>query len=413
MEVNDRISGLPLDILAHILGLLRIEEAAKPAILCTSLRDAWLSLTHLNFDSEFFNYIRDRYMAESTMSIIDTIIIKHNGPIQKFVFDFNFRTVKKKLRWFDFDEWLLCLTQNGIEEIHLCFSGYTAYILPEFIFSCPTLKTLHLSGVLFEQISTPCIFPNVTSLFLKNVRFDDRKCCAAELPVLRNLTCESVSGCIFTAPKLRSLKFSVDHDSTIAGRNHSLILPVKLDLRTIHSLHLEGTDLEWFVEELYRVGHERTTPNVEHLQLRLMYGPYFDNISVCFQLLQMCPKLTKLDIHLMFRAVESANELLELPNHTLAQTFNSIRELSIVCSRLKGSRHEMVFIKWLLHRFPALEKVVFFQPNSYWGHNLCENMETLLCFLRADIEVEMSYVKKMPIEYTSIQNVVILKFISP
>ncbi|CAH9103857.1 unnamed protein product [Cuscuta epithymum] len=389
MEVKDRISGLPLDILAHILGLLRIEEAAKPAILCTSLRDAWLSLTHLNFDSEFFNYIRDRYMAESTMSIIDTIIIKHNGPIHKFVFDFNFRTVKKKLRWFDFDEWLLCLTQNGIEEIHLCFSGYTAYILPDWIFSCLTLKTLHLSGVSFEQISTPCIFPNVTSLFLKNVWFDDSKCCGAELPMLRNLTCDTVSGFIFTAPKLRYLKFSGHQYSIIAGSYRSLILPVKLDFRTIHSLHLESIDLEWFVEELSRVGREQTMLNVEHLQLPLSYEPRFDDdISACFHLLQMCPKLTKLDIHLTFESEPFKD--LELPNHTLAQTFKSIRALRIVCW-FEGSRPEMLFLKWLLSRFPSLEKVVFFPRNLYGDYDLSENMETLFCFLRAaDIEIEMS-----------------------
>ncbi|CAH9111699.1 unnamed protein product [Cuscuta europaea] len=371
MEVEDRISGLPLDILAHILGLLRIKEAAKPAILCTSLRDAWLSLTHLHFDGEFFNKVWTYYMAESTMSIINTIIIKHNGPIQKFVFDFSFRRYMDKSRWFELDELLLGLTHKGIEEIHLRFFGYTAYILPEFIFSCLTLKTLHLSGVFFEQISTPCIFPNVTSLFLENIRFYDRKCVAAELPMLRNLTCESISSVNFTAPKLRSLKFSIHHDSTIAAKYRPLIHP-------------------GFVEVLSRAGCEQSTLNVEYLQLCMLYATHLDNISACFHLLQMCPKLTELHIHTRFRAVGSAEEQLDLPKHTLAQTFNSIRSLSIICW-LNGSRLEMIFFKWLLSRFPALEKVVFFPHNKDGAQNLSENMETLLCFLRANLEAEMSY----------------------
>ncbi|CAH9113388.1 unnamed protein product [Cuscuta europaea] len=418
MEVKDRISGLPLDILAHILGLLRIEEAAKSAILCTSLRDAWLSLSHLNFDSHFFKYIQDHYIAESSqspMSVIDTIIIKHNGPIRKFVFDCNLirlplpycrwellrhwgndnddcnfiRPRKDKSRWLDFDEWLHCLTQSGVEEMHLSFGQHTAYILPDCIYSCPSLKTLHLSGVCFEQVSTACIFLNVTTLLLENIQFDHRKCSAAELPMLRNLTCESISGFNFTAPKLRSLRFRAC-EYYIVGRNSCLILPVTLDLRTIHSVHLETIDLERFVSELTWAGQEQTTLNVEHLQLRL-YDKYSDNISTCFHLLRMCPLLIKLDIHLTFGAgVASAEELLELPEHTLAQTFDTIRDLSIVCW-FQGSDPEMLFFKWLLCRFPALEKVLFYPNYMYSGHNPCEDMETLLCFLRFDREVEISY----------------------
>ncbi|CAH9126557.1 unnamed protein product [Cuscuta epithymum] len=391
MRVKDRISGLPLDILAHILGLLRIREAAISAILCTSLRDAWLSLPHLNFDSHFFIYLRSRHMEALTTLIIKTIIIKHKGPIRKFEFDFYMiRCMNKMSTWLDFDEMLHRLTRKGVEEIHLSICSCTQYVLPDCIFSCLTLQTLHLSGVLFPQIRAPCIFPNVTSLFLENVKFDQTKCSHVELPMLRNLTCESISGFDFTAPMLRSLKFCVRRYSNIAGTNSCLILPVKFDLGTLRYLHIGNIGLGRFVEELSRIGQAQTTLNVEHLKLRLN-DKYSDNISTFLHLLRMCPMLIKLDIHLTFGArFTSEEDLLMVPEHTLAQTFDTIRDLSIVCW-FHGSSPKMTFFKWLLCRFPALEKVLFFSNYMDSDDNPSEDIETLMCFLRAHKEVDITY----------------------
>ncbi|CAH9103837.1 unnamed protein product [Cuscuta epithymum] len=297
MAAEDRISGLPGDILDHILGLLPIRDAARTSVLSTVWRDVWLSLSQLIFDTNFFIHIHDRYIAESTMFVINKILMRHNKPIRKFVFHFdNFFWAKrdKKTSWVELDEWLLYLTRNGVEELDLSFgSSAYAYVLPNFIFSCSTLKKLCLHGVFVEPINVSCIFPNVTSLCLKRIQFDSKNLfySPTDLPMLESLECGDISGFNMTAPKLRSLKISNVFNMTSHG-----VLPFTLDLKPISSLHLDHCSAKDIIKEFRRLGKQGTMLNVGCLKLCLRV--LSDEISAFIKLLQMCPNLYKLDIEL-------------------------------------------------------------------------------------------------------------------
>ncbi|CAH9113362.1 unnamed protein product [Cuscuta europaea] len=388
MAAEDRISGLPSDILDHILGLLPIRDAARTSALSTAWRDVWLSLSQLIFDTNFFHHIHDRYIEECAMLVIDKILMRHNRPLRKFVFHFgNFFGAKRdtKSSWVEFDEWLLYLTINGVEELDLSFFGSSgcAYELPDFIFSCSTLKKLHLHGVYVEPIKVPCIFPNVTSLCLQDIQFDSRNLLYSpkDLPMLESLECEDISGFNITAPKLRSLKISnvTSHD----------ILPVTLDLKPIFALHLDYCSAKDFIKELTRLGKQGTTLNVGHLKLHLYDED--DEIPAFFNLLRLCPNLYKLDIELPINAVANTTDVsLEHPEYIVAKTGQRVHTLILSCA-FRGSKPEMLFFMWLLACFPMLEKVFIHQRKTFCSNTEFKNQRKLLRFLRASSKADIVY----------------------
>lgn len=240
----DRISRLPTDILDHILGFLSIEEAAKTAVLSTVWRDVWSSLTKLNFDDHFLGYIDKKYhcFRKSTgLYLITKILLQHNGTIRQF--GLNFNDVKMvRTRPFDYNQWLLLVTRKGVEEI--CLSvAHDVYRVHNCIFSCITLKRLHLCGVLILPLEFPRILPNVVSLCFQSVLFcpTNREVCALDVPVLETLSflwCKSMFCFNITAPKLISLTI----ESCSSGMwKRSPFLPINLDLRSICTLDFHGS----------------------------------------------------------------------------------------------------------------------------------------------------------------------------
>ncbi|CAH9126554.1 unnamed protein product [Cuscuta epithymum] len=388
MAEKDRISGLPGDLLDHILGFLPISDAARTSALSTVWRDVWLSLSQLIFDTNFFDHIRP-FIAESAMSVINKILMKHNGPIRKFVFHFcMFYLVREdanKSRWVEFDEWLLFLTRNRVEELDLSFLP-CAYILPDFIFSCSTLKKLRLFGVFVEPIKAPCIFPNVTSLRLQHVLFDSRNLLHSptSLPMLKSLDCENISDFNITAPKLRSLKFF--------GANFHGVLPFTLDLKPICYLHLYHCSAKDIIKELTRLGKQGTTLNVGQLKLRLCAEE--DEISAFINLLRICPKLYKLGIQLFNNVVPTTTNALEHSEFIVAGICQNVHTLNLSCA-FRGSLPEMLLFKWLLACFPMLERISISQRITFCSNTELKNKQELLHFLRASSKADIFYTEKL------------------
>ncbi|XP_031121015.1 F-box/FBD/LRR-repeat protein At1g13570-like [Ipomoea triloba] len=256
---KDKISQLPTEILDNIMGLLPIQEAARTAILSTIWRDCWSNLTELKFDLQFCSYVWRKYSGSynntsTCMYIINKVLMQHNGPIRKFVFDFKFErdisiSNAPNSRKFDFDQWFLFITRKGVEEMTITFPTTTIatyeinkyFRLPNCIFSCSTLKRLHLSGVLVAPtINAPCIFPNVTELSFDEVVFGTINLdCVIDVPVLETLSfsyCENASYFNIKAPRLDRLTlndYEIEDDIEVYR-----ILPVNLDLSFIRTLCL-------------------------------------------------------------------------------------------------------------------------------------------------------------------------------
>lgn len=258
MSGEDRISELPAEILDKILGFLPIKEAAKTVVLSTRWRDIWFGLTRLNFDDSFFAYTYnyDYYgyvWSFAGFYVINKVVMQHNGPIREFVLEFldddeTRPAVEDCSPSYDIDNLLRSVTQKGVEEMRLTF----CYMLPPCIFSCHTLKRLHLyqvyvdlSHMVYVGISqvNSCIFPNVTSLCFEYVEFDPTSVVefSVDVPKLETLSfirCSFINDFNITAPKLSNLIIDSCAES-LDG-----FLPDNLDLRSICTLGLDCVSLK-------------------------------------------------------------------------------------------------------------------------------------------------------------------------
>ncbi|CAH9096458.1 unnamed protein product [Cuscuta epithymum] len=264
---RDRFSELPVDLLDKILGCMPILHAARLAVLSTLWRDAWFSLTALDFDDGFSRHISDKYNAHYADSdrrtqraiydndnvdilismsfyIINKVLMHHNGPIHKFCFGVhNFERDSLGSRVLDIYQWLTFVTQKGVEEIRLNFDKDDGFLLPSCIFSCKTLRKLRLYGSSYDTLSAPCVLPNFTSLYFDEVEFEHSGH-TIDAPMLENLSFFSCYETLFhfnvTAPRLSTLTFQGCSYDRIKGN-----LPVKYSTwESVSTLVLDGYTIE-------------------------------------------------------------------------------------------------------------------------------------------------------------------------
>ncbi|VFQ95323.1 unnamed protein product [Cuscuta campestris] len=379
-STRDRFSELPEVILDKILTLLPIEGAARMAVLATQWRNSWLGLSTLCFDEYFFCHITNKYIPYYAASgvrdkkviygnesiniivsvsfyVISKVLMFHKGPIRKFVFIFfedgiGAGTLRSRL--FDVDQWLSFVTQKGFEEIHLTFDRQDGFLLPNCIFSCPTLRRLHLSGTTYDTANAPCVLLNFTELRFMNVRFEpiDLLNHTINAPMLEDLSFFACDQTMFyfniTAPKLRVLAF---HGCSY--RQNIGYLPVNSSLRNVHTLVLDPYSIMNFFGPLVRRGKlvQPSELNVECLRLREnplgcdiddLYSVDYDISSAFIHLLQVCPKLR--EIHIQSWFLESISECLKTQSkpwkelYHVAQTLNSLHTLSLSYDEVLGQR---------------------------------------------------------------------------
>nr|GMD24064.1 F-box/FBD/LRR-repeat protein At1g13570-like [Ipomoea batatas] len=300
----------------------------------------------------------------------------HNGTIRKFVMSFYCVEIRAiRSRSYDFDQWLLLVTRKGVEEIYIRFDK-EAYRLPGCVFSCSTLKRVHLYGVVVEPINFPCILPNVASLCFECVEFGPINCldCAIDVPVLEKLSfirCLRIFHFDITVLKLCSLTIEFCL-STVMDK----FLPVNLDLRSISTLDLGG-HLQ-FPEVFFLLS--KHTLNVEYLKLSCFYEFYTKSdrsSSVFVHLLRLCPKLHKLDIKSVWfdsMATKHMDILSEL--HAVSLTNKMLNVLKFMS--FQGLQIEKLFIKELLASFSTLEKVVIVREKHYRKKDSTGIMQELL-----------------------------------
>ncbi|XP_019149871.1 PREDICTED: F-box/FBD/LRR-repeat protein At1g13570-like [Ipomoea nil] len=376
LQRRDRISELPVDIVDKILGFLPIKQAARMAVLSTFWRDMWFKLTQLNFDSMFLSHITIKYShalidirtqttqeqqkknndiwMSATMYVINKVLNQHNGLIRKFVIDFHDAYYSRKLlrsRSFDLDQWFLFVTRKGVEEIDLItLMNEYRYRMPNCIFSCPTLRGLHLNGVSVDSINAHWTLPNVISLCFENVDFDGVDLLVpVDFPMLENLSyinCDNLSNLNIIAQKLESLTIN---------ECHAFQLSINSDLRSIRTLDLDNYALKEFVKRCNRRGVQPQPLALNVECLRVSEHTFLrDDISSAFiHLLRMCPKLCQLDISLLL--IDVLGTLSEEFN-TVAQGLEKLHNLNLI--DFLAHEEDIVFIKGLLAFFPALEKVV-------------------------------------------------------
>ncbi|VFR03515.1 unnamed protein product [Cuscuta campestris] len=399
---RDRFSELPADILDMILGFMPIVAAARMAVLSTLWRDLWFSLSQLCFNEYFFSHIQDKYVSyyaasgvrdkkviydnESinilvsvSFNVITRVLMHHKGVIRKFLFVFSDDGVGQgtiRSRLLDIDQWLSFVTLKGVEDIHLSFDQEYGFLLPSCIFSCPTLRRLHLSGASYDTVNAPCILLNFTKLRFRNVRFEpiDLLNYTINAPMLENLSFYECDQTMFyfnvTAPKLCTLKII-----NCSYRQEIAYLPVSSSLGNARTLVLDPYSIINFFEPFIKRGKllQPRDLNVECLMLcedpfNLDIDDRFlvagDISSAFIHLLQVCPKMREIQIQAWF--LEAMHECLKAQSplskelYSAAQTLKSLHTLSLSYDEFfkTSSDDSLLWVEGLLSSFPTLEKFI-------------------------------------------------------
>ncbi|KAI8541796.1 hypothetical protein RHMOL_Rhmol08G0089800 [Rhododendron molle] len=129
---EDRISNLPNSLIAQILSCLPTKYAVATSVLSTRCKQLWTSITSLDFDDMLLscpqNQSTDPSMQRSFMSFMRRVLLHHVSCVQRFVDD---------------------------------------DLINRFLFGCPVLKGLSMSGCVGGNVSViNIVAPMLTSLFI-------------------------------------------------------------------------------------------------------------------------------------------------------------------------------------------------------------------------------------------------------
>ncbi|XP_021717903.1 uncharacterized protein LOC110685682 [Chenopodium quinoa] len=145
-ESNDIISNLPRQITECILMRLPYHHAVQTSILSRYWRCKWVMLPHIILDQKFYEYVLKRFKnrtfeaSQAYSDIISNILLRHIGPIDKFVLCIPSWFPLKKA---DLSQWLQFVARHGIKEFTLANIHHVrSPKLPSCLYSFENLRML-------------------------------------------------------------------------------------------------------------------------------------------------------------------------------------------------------------------------------------------------------------------------------
>ncbi|MED6144457.1 hypothetical protein PIB30_015666 [Stylosanthes scabra] len=201
----DRINCLPDDILCHILSFLPAIEAVTTSILSRRWRHLWkdLQVIDINDDDTFCKYNDDAERHARFRSFVNAILSQRNAhscPVQKF-------RLSCHCSQESISTWLDAVIGPSLQELHLdlYFIGDDgdAITLPEGIFTCPSLKSLVLTGYigLYDDEVSNVYLPSLKNLEVRILYVDIHKILSG-CPALENVNLD-LDGYGLCIPKLQ------------------------------------------------------------------------------------------------------------------------------------------------------------------------------------------------------------------
>ena len=165
----DRISGLPDEILGHIISFLPLKEAICTSILSTRWSSIFTLISNLNIEGCSRRRKSDSF---SFMNFVDRVLFYHTGVVDKF-----------RLKCGEFidsyriDGWIRYALQNSVRELDLCLNCKEFSTLPIRVFTCKTLVKLRLDMYskckLVLKVPVKICFPSLKTLHLLGIQFPD------------------------------------------------------------------------------------------------------------------------------------------------------------------------------------------------------------------------------------------------
>jgi len=155
------------------------------------------------------NYFCKKLAEKSTTVFeitIDEILLQHVGDIVKFVLDVSGINLSS---YASINRWMRYGTKIGVKELTVNMSDNKIYILPSYVFNCPTLTHLEFFNCVFKPPTYFLGFRNLTYLHLERITFvPTNQFCVIDVPLLVDLVLTFCCGTQYlkmVSPQLESL----------------------------------------------------------------------------------------------------------------------------------------------------------------------------------------------------------------
>ncbi|PKA58907.1 F-box/FBD/LRR-repeat protein [Apostasia shenzhenica] len=381
LEMEDRISTMPSNIIEVILMCLPIADAVRSSILSSRWRHLWCTIPHLIFNKQSV----PSSVHNQLDKIVDQVLLLHNGPIHKFVFDGFIEDLATV------DRWIVVLSRNDLKELALKFCPGRLYKLPSSLFSCRAIVTLDLHDCEFKLPRSFSGFSLLTDLFLENVNISDDEfaCLISKSSHIRKLVFMDFYGCChlkFNAPKLQELVIEGVFED-IHLENTPELANLSIGLEDDEELDNEDEDFDngdtENVEDCYFVKYLSNIPKIEKLELQHNFLDFMTRGQAyvrfptytclkkvffsCFNfqdlkhvialqsLLQNSPVLQELEIE-----ADTDDSIATIPTSSFfdKREFHNARLCQlrrVKLTELMGLRPELEFIEFILAASSALE----------------------------------------------------------
>ncbi|KAK1429020.1 hypothetical protein QVD17_11219 [Tagetes erecta] len=370
----DRISRLPTGLIETILCLLPIQEAARTSILSREWKYYWTKIPQIAFIEDTFQVsngggelsileqrlgiISDRKVITARCKLFHAIyqvLLMHQGPI----YDFTLSMVTNGSR-VEIDLIILHLfKRNTIKVLKLDFNG--SYRLPSSLFSLHQLTDLYLIDCLLDHLPSASVFgTNLTTLYFQEIRTSEKLLLRllSSCPLLKRLTIMSDCGTIY-----------VSGDSTIT--NLFECLPV-----------IEYLNVWFFLFECFLPLPKELPTKLVHLKCLCMECVCFCyeySVPLFVLLIRSSPSLEKLKLEIIDEDCHGEHEMTpftmeDYPDIMLGR----LKELEIL--HFSNNKNELDFLKCILPKSPALEKVRILIWEEHEEEEKSEISETLLSF---------------------------------
>ncbi|ONI12387.1 hypothetical protein PRUPE_4G160900 [Prunus persica] len=413
---EDRISGLPDEVLCHILSFLYTITAVKTCVLSHRWKNLWASVPNLKL-------LICSPKSDSTCSpgFVDRVL-SSRGSSRIHRFHLNLYGAHKYFS--HVDEWICTAITRNVVELHLLLfpNPWQRYELPSTLFMCKTLVILKLM-LQFDIVAIPpnsdC-FPNLKFLHV-SVCFPDAdsmkklfSCCPALEDLIIDGNVEKIPGeadsvlrLNVSAPKLKILQISLmgswmrnvsitvnapqletldlmeNFFATYSLKNAKSLSKAKVDVQVYRRYHADpGIDYAHRTHRLFAgiinvkslslAAPILTNPclefqgplpkfyNLNHLEVRLKTCSSWKSLT---KLLEISPNLENLvfENNIECHADHDKNDQWCQPETLPICLFSSLKT---VCVRgFRWHSDEMEAVKYMLKHGEALNKVTVYARN--------------------------------------------------
>ncbi|KAJ0824569.1 putative F-box domain-containing protein [Helianthus annuus] len=260
VEDEDRLSGLPDELIDKILSFIGIKQAIQTSVLSSRWRFIWTSMPYLNFSRDDFHgmpnfseFVTHVLSGRNNQAEVSSVKLSFHGEDAYVIAEqiMNSRSLKHLSVT---KERFPCTVYRWRHPFSYAFKATS-------IWELPALTTLYLHDVTFccdenpvERIDLFSKCANLKSLTLKGCYIYGITGIRIRLPLLSNLTLESVGGDVevfgIVAPQLKNLtirgSFVHDHEYLISAPDLVFLLYSGYDhlqLYTNGFLSLEKADI--------------------------------------------------------------------------------------------------------------------------------------------------------------------------